>query len=63
MAVVNGKMKKLKICDLGLQPQELAGFSSFNTDPINLDKLYKIGYNSIKEAYESLKSVHKKTLD
>ncbi|MGB0838257.1 MAG: patatin-like phospholipase family protein [Flavobacteriaceae bacterium] len=55
--------EKLKICDLGLQPQELAKFSSFNTDPINLDKLYKIGYNSIKEAYESLKSVHKKTLD
>ena len=45
---------KFRMCDILIQPKELATYSTFETNKQIMGKIYDIGYQSAKNAFENL---------
>lgn len=50
----NNNMQKLTLCDWVISPDELAQYSTFETNKLKMDEIFRIGYESAKKSYEDL---------
>lgn len=50
----NSNMQKFTLCDWIISPDELALYSTFETNRIKMDEIYKIGYEAAKKSYDEL---------
>lgn len=50
----NNTIQKFDICDWIIQPQELAIYSTFETNKTKMNDIFKIGYEAAKQSYEKL---------
>lgn len=50
----NSNMQKLTLCDWVISPDELALYSTFETNKSKMDEIFAIGYESAKKSYEEL---------
>lgn len=47
--------RKFDLCNWVIEPSELKNYSTFETNKIKMDAIYKIGYEGAKISYENLK--------
>jgi NTE family protein len=47
-------MQKFTLCDWIISPDELAFYSTFETNKAKMDEIFSIGYESAKKSYEEL---------
>jgi NTE family protein len=50
----NSNVQKFNICDWVIEPKELTLYSTFETNKLKMDAIFKIGYEAAKESYEKL---------
>ena len=50
----NSNTHKFNICDWVIQPEELAIFSTFETNKTKMEQIFKIGYEAAKKSHEDL---------
>jgi NTE family protein len=50
----NSNMQKFTLCDWVISPDELALYSTFETNKAKMDEIFKIGYEAAKKSYEEL---------
>lgn len=50
----NSNMQKFTLCDWVISPDELALYSTFETNKAKMDEIFMIGYESAKKSYEEL---------
>jgi NTE family protein len=50
----NSNMQKFTLCDWVISPDELALYSTFETNKAKMDEIFRIGYESAKKSYEDL---------
>lgn len=50
----NSNMHKFNNCDWVIEPKDLSLYSTFETNKIKMDAVFKIGYKAAKESYEKL---------
>lgn len=50
----NSNMHKFNFCDWVIEPTDLTLYSTFETNKIKMDTVFKIGYEAAKESYEKL---------
>ncbi len=50
----NSNMQKFTLCDWVISPDELALYSTFETNKAKMDEIFKIGYDAAKKSYEDL---------
>jgi len=50
----NSNMQKFTLCDWVISPEELALYSTFETNRNKMDEIFKIGYESAKKSYADL---------
>jgi NTE family protein len=50
----NSNIQKFNICDWVIEPKELTHYSTFETNKLKMDAIFKIGYEAAKESYEKL---------
>lgn len=50
----NSNMQKFTLCDWVISPDELALYSTFETNKGKMDEIFKIGYEAAKKSYEDL---------
>jgi NTE family protein len=50
----NSNMQKFTLCDWVISPDELALFSTFETNKAKMDEIFRIGYESAKKSYGEL---------
>lgn len=50
----NSNMHKFNNCDWVIEPKDLSLYSTFETNKIKMDAVFKIGYEAAKESYEKL---------
>lgn len=50
----NSNMQKFTLCDWIISPDELAFYSTFETNKAKMDEIFSIGYESAKKSYEEL---------
>jgi len=50
----NNNYQKFNLCDLVIEPKELANYSTFETSKSKMDLIFKIGYSEAKKAFEDL---------
>lgn len=50
----NSDMQKFNLCDWVISPDELALFSTFETNKSKMDTIFNIGYKAAKKSYEEL---------
>lgn len=50
----SSNMQKISLCDWIISPDELALYSTFETNRNKMDEIFYIGYESAKKSYESL---------
>ncbi|WP_306349795.1 patatin-like phospholipase family protein [Flavobacterium sp. '19STA2R22 D10 B1'] len=50
----NSNIQKFNICDWIIEPQELSIYSTFETNKLKMDSIFKIGYEAAKQSYEDL---------
>jgi NTE family protein len=51
----NGNYQKFSMCDWIIEPKELANFSTFETNKLKMNEIFKIGYQAAKASFENLK--------
>lgn len=49
-----GNYQKFSLCDLVIEPKELSKYSTFETNKVKMDAIFKIGYEEAKKAFEEL---------
>lgn len=54
LLTANSNNQKFNICDWVIQPQELAIYSTFETNKVKMNTIFKIGYEAAKQSYEDL---------
>ncbi len=47
-------MQKFTLCDWVISPDELALYSTFETNKAKMDEIFNIGYEAAKKSYEEL---------
>lgn len=50
----NNSYQKFNLCDLVIEPKELANYSTFETSKTKMDLIFKIGYHEAKKSFENL---------
>ena len=50
----NSNMQKFTLCDWVISPEELALYSTFETNKAKMDEIFLIGYEAAKKSYEDL---------
>lgn len=50
----NSNMQKFTLCDWVVSPEELALYSTFETNKAKMDEIFLIGYEAAKKSYEDL---------
>jgi len=50
----NSNMQKFNICDWVIEPEALGNFSTFESNKIKMDTIFRIGYEAAKTSYEKL---------
>ncbi|WP_417354127.1 patatin-like phospholipase family protein [Flavobacterium sp.] len=50
----NSNMQKFTLCDWVISPDELALYSTFETNKQKMEEIFNIGYESAKKSYEDL---------
>ena len=50
----NSNMQKFTLCDWVISPDELALYSTFETNKQKMDEIFNIGYESAKKSYDNL---------
>lgn len=50
----NSNMQKFTLCDWVISPDELALYSTFETNKAKMDEIFRIGYDSARKSYEDL---------
>lgn len=50
----NSNMQKFTLCDWVISPDELALYSTFETNKAKMDEIFNIGYEAAKKSYEDL---------
>lgn len=50
----NSNMQKFTLCDWVISPEELALYSTFETNKAKMDEIFNIGYESAKKSYADL---------
>jgi len=50
----NSNMQKFTLCDWVISPEELALYSTFETNRIKMDEIFNIGYEAAKKSYADL---------
>ena len=50
----NSNMQKFTLCDWVISPDELALYSTFETNKARMDEIFRIGYEAAKKSYEEL---------
>ncbi len=50
----NSNTQKFTLCDWVISPDELALFSTFETNKSKMDEIFKVGYEAAKKSYEEL---------
>lgn len=50
----NSNMQKFTLCDWVISPDELALYSTFETNKAKMDEIFKIGYEAAQKSYEDL---------
>jgi NTE family protein len=50
----NSNMQKFTLCDWVISPDELALYSTFETNKAKMDEIFRIGYEAAKKSYEDL---------
>jgi NTE family protein len=50
----NSNMQKFTLCDWVISPDELALFSTFETNRAKMDQIFNIGYEAAKKSYSEL---------
>lgn len=50
----NSNMQKFTLCDWVISPDELALYSTFETNKVKMDEIFNIGYESAKKSYADL---------
>lgn len=50
----NSNMQKFTLCDWVISPDELALYSTFETNKVKMDEIFMIGYEAAKKSYEDL---------
>lgn len=50
----NSNMQKFTLCDWVISPEDLALYSTFETNKAKMDEIFKIGYEAAKKSYEDL---------
>ncbi|UGS23447.1 patatin-like phospholipase family protein [Flavobacterium channae] len=50
----NYNYQKFNLCDLVIEPKDLANYSTFETNKSKMDTLFKIGYDEAKKSFENL---------
>ena len=54
LLTANSSFQKFNYCDVIIEPKELADFSTFETNKLKMDLIYKIGYKEAKKSFENL---------
>ena len=54
LLTANSNLQKFEYCDVIIEPQELAYFSTFETKKVKMDLIFEIGYNEAKKTFENL---------
>ena len=50
----NSNIHKFNSCDWVIEPTDLSIYSTFETNKIKMDNVFKIGYKAAKDSYEKL---------
>jgi len=50
----NSNMQKFTLCDWVISPDELALYSTFETNKAKMDEIFNIGYEAAKKSYDEL---------
>jgi len=50
----NSNMQKFTLCDWVISPDELALYSTFETNKAKMEEIFRIGYEAAKKSYEDL---------
>ncbi|MCR5861412.1 patatin-like phospholipase family protein [Flavobacterium sp. J372] len=50
----NSNMQKFTLCDWVISPEDLALYSTFETNKAKMDEIFNIGYEAAKKSYEDL---------
>jgi NTE family protein len=54
LLTANSSFQKFNYCDVIIEPKELANFSTFETNKLKMDLIFKIGYDEAKKSFENL---------
>lgn len=50
----NNNYQKFNLCDLVIEPKELANYSTFETSKTKMNTIFEIGYNEAKKSFQEL---------